>query len=122
MPQKLVAFEVRNPFNQSVVFRPSITDQDGLAEISFRMLGVPSNNGTWSAISVVEIAEETVWDTLSFRVHITMPIGGYSIPIKGNTTEKTLTLCLTIVTVLTIVLTVIKRKVHKGLRRLGRAS
>ena len=120
--QKLVAFEVRNPLNQSVVFRTAITDQDGLAEISFRILGIPSSNGTWAAISVVEIAEETVWDTISFRVHITMPIGGYSFSIEGHTTEKPLTLCLAIVTVLTAVFTVIKRKVHKGLRRLGRAS
>ncbi len=120
--QKLVAFEARNPLNQSVVFRTAITDQDGLAETSFRIPGIPSNNGTWTAISVVEIAEETVWDTISFRVHIMMPIGGYSFPIEGHTTEKPLTLCLAIVTVLTAVFTVIKRKVYKGLRRLVRAS
>jgi len=115
--QKLVAFEVRNPLNQSVVFRTAITDQDGLAEISFRILGIPSNNGTWAAISVVEIAEETVWDTTSFRVDVTMPIGGYSFPIEGYTAEKPLTLYLSIVTILAAVFTMIRRETYRGLRR-----
>ena len=66
--QKLVAFEVRSPLNETVVILVAATDQDGFAQISFRIPNIPSSNRTWTGISVVDIAGETVWDTISFRV------------------------------------------------------
>lgn len=110
---KIVSFEVRNPFNESVVFRTAITDQNGLAVTGFRIPGILSSNGTWIAISVVEIAEEALWDTVSFQVYLMIPVGGCSFPIKGYTTEKSLTLYLVLVAVLTTVFTIIKRKTYE---------
>jgi len=70
--QKLVAFEVRSPLNETVVILVAATDQDGFAQISFRIPNIPSSNGTWTGISVVDIAGETVWDTISFRVYLSL--------------------------------------------------
>ena len=111
--QKLVAFEVRNPLNESVVTETAITDKGGLAAISFRIPDIPSSNGTWIAISVVDIAGEVVWDTTSFQVYLSIPVGGYSFPIKGYATATYSTLYLALVGVLTAVFIKTKRKTHK---------
>jgi len=108
--QKLVSFEVRNPLNESVVIRTFITDANGLAAISFMIPYLPSSIGVWTAVSVVEIAEKTTWDTLSFRVY-PVPVGGYSISLEQHTIEKPLTLYIAIVAILTMASTVIKRKI-----------
>lgn len=115
LQQKIVAFEVRNPWNESVVFRTAITNEDGLAAISFRIPSIVSNIGTWTAISVVDIAGRVVWDTISFQVII--PVGGYSFPIEEYTTEKPLTIYLLLLAILTALFTVIKRKTPKKLGR-----
>jgi len=70
--QKLVVFEVRSPLNETVVILVAATDQDGFAQISFRIPNIPSSNGTWTGISVVDIAGETVWDTINFRVYLSL--------------------------------------------------
>ena len=44
---------------------------------------------------------------------ISVPVGGYSYPIKGYTTDKPLTLYLALVAILTVSLTMIKRKKHR---------
>ena len=66
--QKLVAFEARSALNETMVILVTATDQDGFAQMSFRIPNIPSSNRTWTGISVVDIAGETVWDTISFRV------------------------------------------------------
>jgi len=71
---KLVGFEVLNPLNESVVIRTTITDQYGFAEIAFRIPDIPTSSGTWRAISLVEIAEKTAWDTISFQVYPIIPV------------------------------------------------
>lgn len=76
--QKLVSFEVHDPSNATVLFRSGTTDSHGLTSVSFRIPADPSSTGTWTAISLVEIAEETVWDTVTFYVNILFPTGGYS--------------------------------------------
>lgn len=111
--QKLVSYEVRNPSNETVVFRTAITDQSGLAVISFRIPGILSSNGTWTAISVVEIAGKAVWDTISFQVDIVIPIGGCTYPIKLYAAVKPLTFHLVILVVLTAAMELIKRKCVK---------
>jgi len=77
--QKLVAFQVLNPLNQTVILRTAITNQNGRASISFRIPNVFESLGTWKVISVVEIAEEIAWDIVTFRVISVTPVGGYSI-------------------------------------------
>jgi len=84
--QKLVSFEVKNPLNETVVLRSGITDSLGKASISFRIPFDPSSVGEWTAIALVDIAEETVWDTVTFFVNVPIPVGGYS-TITAQTPE-----------------------------------
>jgi hypothetical protein len=81
--QKLVAFQVENPLGEIVVIRTAITDKNGLAAISFAIPIDSANNGTWSAISTVDIAGVTAWDTITFQVFF-VPVGGFSVSMKGN--------------------------------------
>jgi hypothetical protein len=73
---KLVAFLVVGPPNQFqnvTIVGSGRTDENGMAEFSFR-LPWPSTHaeditfGEWSVIATVDIAEEVATDTLSFRV------------------------------------------------------
>jgi hypothetical protein len=111
--QKLVAFEVRDPLNESVVFRTVITDQDGFAVMSFRTPDIPSSIGTWTVVSVGDIAGKAIWDTISFRVYSMMPVGGYSFSIKEYTTAEPLALYLALITILAIGFITIKRRTNR---------
>lgn len=73
---KLVAFQINGPMNQFqniTVVGSGTTDENGIAEFSFR-LPWPSQTpekaifGQWIALATVEIAERVVVDTLTFRV------------------------------------------------------
>jgi hypothetical protein len=73
---KLVSFLVTGPPNpiQNITYSSSnSTDQNGTAQVSFR-IPWPSENpevivfGKWSVIATVEIAEQAVADTLTFQV------------------------------------------------------
>lgn len=111
--QKLVAFEIRNPFNETVMIETAITDNDGLATVSFRIPSIPSSSGTWTCISIASICEEIIWDTLSFRVSMGPPVGGYAFPIKGYTTAKPLMPHLALIVILTISFIVVRRKASR---------
>jgi hypothetical protein len=65
---KLVAFQVVNPLNETVFVHVVFSDKNGCAITMFRIPGIGSSLGTWSAFSVVEVDEKVVWDTLTFRV------------------------------------------------------
>lgn len=74
--QKPVAFQVSgppNPILNITTFGAAPTNQDGIAEFSFR-IPWPNTNpeeqvfGTWFCIATVSIADETVVDTLTFQV------------------------------------------------------
>jgi hypothetical protein len=74
--QKAVAFQIKgppNPILNITIIGSASSDQDGIAEFSFR-IPWPSNSpeeqvfGTWFAIATVSIADQTVIDTLTFRV------------------------------------------------------
>jgi hypothetical protein len=74
--QKDVAFQVNgpsNPFLNITTVGSAPTNQDGIAEFSFR-IPWPNTNpeeqvfGTWFAIATVSIADQTVIDTLTFQV------------------------------------------------------
>jgi hypothetical protein len=73
---KLVSFSVTGPPNpiQNITYPSSnSTDQNGMAQVSFR-IPWPSENpeaivfGKWFAIATVSIADQTVIDTLTFQV------------------------------------------------------
>ena len=76
VPGKIVAFEVHGPANsyENLSFtRTAVTNADGMANVSFRITwpnGHPREAvfGFWNAVAVVDIAEVTVNDTLSFQV------------------------------------------------------
>ena len=67
MENKLVAFEVRDPANTSVVYRTEGTNASGIAEVRFR---IPNNAlfGTWNVTATVSIIETSINDTLTFQV------------------------------------------------------
>jgi hypothetical protein len=74
--QKLVAFQANgplNPFLNITTAGSAPTNQDGIAEFSFRIPWPNANPeeqvfGTWFAIATVSIADQTVNDTLTFQV------------------------------------------------------
>lgn len=114
--QKLVSFEVLNVLNESVVIKSAITNEEGLAMISFRIPFTLSNVGIWKAISVVSIAGEVVWDTIDFQVYFRIPVGGHTFSVKKCLGEELLVVYFTIVIFLATVLSLVKRKKHKVFR------
>jgi hypothetical protein len=88
LQNQLVAFQVLNALNESVIIRTAITDNEGLAIVCFRIPIISSSAGTWKAISVVNIAEEVVWDTIDFQVYSIIPVGGYTFSTKKYTGEE----------------------------------
>jgi hypothetical protein len=85
---KLVAFEVLNPLGEVVFMSTAITDEDGLAIISFRIPVISSSNGTWTAISTVNLADKVVWDIVTFQVYFIIPVGGYTVLNVKNEKES----------------------------------
>jgi hypothetical protein len=81
---KLIAFQVKNPLNQTIVIRTAISDTNGMATVSFKIPNDVSSIGTWSGISVVDIAQEVVWDTITFQVNAITPVGGFSIALNQS--------------------------------------
>ncbi len=83
-----VAYQIegpRNTYQNVTIVGSSNTNESGLSQFSFRIQPWPSENyeqiifGIWNVIATVEIAEQTVVDTLSFRV-------GWIISITNITT------------------------------------
>jgi hypothetical protein len=76
VPGKIVAFEAHGPLNryENLSFiTTAVTDDEGIATTSFRIPwpnGHPKEAvfGVWNVIAVVDIAEVSVNDTLSFQV------------------------------------------------------
>ena len=108
--QKLVGFEVFNPANETVLFRTAVTNENGLANMSFRIPFINGSIGTWRAISVVEIAEEVVWDTISFEVLSELPVGGYSIRIPTRNTVQPAGTYTALICLFGAVVAVLRRK------------
>ena len=67
---KLVGFEVKNPVGEIVADRSNMTNEHGLAKINFTITGecLPEIFGTWTALALASVAEQTVNDTLAFKV------------------------------------------------------
>jgi len=120
LSNKPVAFEVQNPLGEVTITRTTFTNQDGIAEISFRIPSMPSSIGVWNAISVVDIAEETTWDTVTFRVTSsqppTIPVGGYSLALDEHTSRNVLGYYLPLAAFLMVGFAAIRRRSTKRKR------
>ncbi|MCW3993971.1 MAG: hypothetical protein NWE85_05345 [Candidatus Bathyarchaeota archaeon] len=76
VPGKIVAFEVHGPVNrfENLSFtRTAVTNDDGIANVSFRITWPNGHReeevfGVWNVVAVVDIAEVAVNDNLSFLV------------------------------------------------------
>lgn len=109
---QLVAFQALNALNETVLIRTAITDNEGLAIIYFRIPTISSSAGTWKAISVVNIAEEVVWDTIDFQVYFTIPVGGYTFSTEKHAGEERSAYWIVVIFLATS-LTMIRRKMQK---------
>jgi len=110
----LLAFEVRNPSNQTMAVLYGETDENGFGQIDFRIPELQESVGLWTAICTVDIACEVVWDTISFWVfYIPVPVGGYTFPIERSTIAKPLIPHLALIAVLMASFIVIRQKVSE---------
>jgi hypothetical protein len=115
---KPVSFQVQNPLNQIIVIGAAFTDQNGIAEKCFTIPSIPSSIGVWEGISVVDIAENATWDTVTFRVvsTSTLPVGGYSLAIEEHTSVKLFGFHLPLAAVLVIGFVAVRRRSTKKTR------
>jgi hypothetical protein len=67
---KPVGFEVRDATGGIVLIRSNMTDANGLARINFTIRGdcVKEIFGTWTVFAIASVSQQTVNDTLTFRV------------------------------------------------------
>lgn len=78
----LVAFQVLNPDNETLLVFVTETNQSGYAETSFRIPENRDSIGLWTVIATVDIACTVVWDTLTFQVESC--VGGRTVQVKTN--------------------------------------
>jgi len=64
---KLVAFEVKGPAGEKIIYRSNLTDEHGIATISFR-LASNATFGIYNVFATVEVLGQNTYDTLAFRV------------------------------------------------------
>jgi hypothetical protein len=68
---KMVAFEIRDPLDNVVVWRSAFTNAEGIACVSFRIpwMGADADDvfGAWLITATVDIAEHVVMDKCRFR-------------------------------------------------------
>lgn len=113
--KQLVSFQVLNALNETVLIRTATTNNEGLAIVYFRIPTISSSAGTWKAISVVNIAEEVVWDTIDFQVYFTtpVPVGGYTFSTENHAGEERSAYWIVVI-FLAASLTMIRRKMQKS--------
>jgi hypothetical protein len=75
---KLVAFQILNPIDNTVTMSVAITDQNGIASTSFRVPEIGSSLGVWTAFSTVELDQILVFNVIHFQVLTLSPVGGFS--------------------------------------------
>jgi hypothetical protein len=85
---KLVLVEVWNPLDQVVLVWIALTDQNGYAELDFRIPILDSSIGEWTVLATVDIACVGVWDILRFQVSAIPLVGGYSVSMEGRSTTR----------------------------------
>jgi len=83
VPNKLVAFQVVDPLNNTVTLGESSTDQNGIASISFKVPQLNFSLGVWTAYSTVELDQQVYSGVVNFRVgNVIQPVGGYSFVLQ----------------------------------------
>jgi hypothetical protein len=65
---KLIAFQVLNPKNETIVILVAATDSEGTATVNFRIPNLLQSLGKWTVISTAQVADIVVWDFLTFDV------------------------------------------------------
>lgn len=83
---KTVAFEIKRPDGTTIAVLQAVTDEDGIATVSFRIPWPCSNPeetifGVWTVIATCDLAEQVITDTVQFRV-------GWLLEITKVTTAK----------------------------------
>jgi parallel beta-helix repeat protein len=102
--------------------RPQATPYTGWLPEGSYTLGMPqTHNGyVWSHWledgDTSRIKTITLPGTTYTAVYTEPPIGGYSLPIKGHTAEKPLTLYFALIAILAASFTTIRRKIHKRMK------
>jgi hypothetical protein len=117
-----VAFQVLDPANHTLAILTAFSDNNGIAEVRFTIPYLPSSEGVWTVVATVEIASETVFDTVTFRVLLFLAVGGYTFQIKIVDAWKQSTLYLNVLVVSTTLFMVIKRKTTIRKKRLRKRT
>jgi hypothetical protein len=110
---KLVLVEVWNPLNEVVLVGIAVTDQNGFAELDFRIPPLDSSIGEWTVLATVDIACIGVWDILRFQVSRIPLVGGYSISIEERNTTRPLSPYFALIAVLATSFIAVKRKYER---------
>jgi len=112
---KLVAFQAIEPIGSTVSMLYSTTDQNGLANVSFRIPRLPDSYGLWTAVSVADVAGETVWDIVQFQC-VPCPIGGFSesVNMPSSSRAHARTYYTILVVVIASIFMWIKQKMKKS--------
>jgi hypothetical protein len=63
---KLVAFQVLNPINETILAQVAVTNSGGIATLNFSIPLVSKSLGAWTAFSSAQVADKVVSDFLSF--------------------------------------------------------
>jgi hypothetical protein len=78
---KLVAFQVLNPTDNTITVFVAVTDQNGIAQMSFRVPDTSSSLGVWTVFSTVELDQVAIWNVVYFQVQL-ITVGGYTFSPK----------------------------------------
>jgi hypothetical protein len=79
---KLVSFQILNPIGNTVTISVAVTDQSGIAWMSFRVPEIGPSLGVWTAFSAVELDQITVFNVVNFQVGLVSAVGGFSFSQK----------------------------------------
>jgi hypothetical protein len=108
----LVAFEVKNPDNSTVIFGTAQTNSTGYASLNFSITSsVFPHNGLWTAIATASPTQTTVVDVMPFYIYV---LGGISTPIRSTALISILFVELLIAAVVTVAKGLSKRYIHKS--------
>jgi hypothetical protein len=105
---KLVAFEVVNPIDNTVTMGIAVTDQNGIATMSFKVPDISGSLGVWTAFSTVDLDQTPFWTTVNFNVQIVSPVGGYTHAVTSAKIAEPSAIYGAIIVLLTLSLVIFK--------------
>ena len=82
----LVAFQVLDPQNETLLIFVTETNQSGFADTSFRIPEHRDSIGRWTVIASVDVACQIIWDTLTFQVDSC--VGGRTVQVNVNMHQR----------------------------------